>query len=798
MAVAGDSPSQSLRDRPADRSGRAGWATQTLRLSMRRTLLTGLAAWQVVMLGAIVVSSLSTSLASGLALAHAVLAALALGARDNRIPAWVVVVASYLVGVLDWRATGDLDATLTFAACWLVNLTALVCAFAMSRNLAIVLVALSALLVPLAILVTNPDWGHGFPSAVLVTQLAILTATQLGSWALSSFTATADEAVSSSRDAFREAVTRRTRRREVAEDARVLHDSAINTLGAIANGGAGTSDVAAVRARCARDVVVVRELLLANSERTTTATSFEEMFDSSLVQLSRSGLDARQLARLSNAATPDQIRAVVGATRELLLNTFKHAGVQRAELGTAFTGGELIVRVSDRGRGFDGAIRSGRGLARSVFARMELVGASATVTSEEGAGTTGIIRLPLALSPSQDPGSEHPSVDVVAGGESLVRRAAFFWATGVTVVGVVLESVNRVGLASAAYPMLAANVVAIVVAWFAFRVGPRLRTALVLSLVPLGVAAFTLSAAAVSFGAVDAVLWQALAPSAALVLVLAVPVADPRRTAWLSLLIYALASFVLAGLVTPMLGGAALTVLVAGLVGVGFTLAWMHFRAAIGQIGWKVNADQEAVFRARMQESRIEAADEARRYWLQAGLDGSIRVLDALAKGEADPDSLQTRSTCALEESFLRQVSLLSSEAVHLGPWLVRALSECRRRNSVLRLSADDVDIVDPEAADRLGQLLVSSAAAIPAAGELTITVFEQHGRATCTVVGDSPWISEAGQQWAALQPVGMAANFTNNTYGSQDVLQLSLGARRLSTAAVDQWDSPTTEMSLT
>ncbi|WP_271986460.1 sensor histidine kinase [Pseudoclavibacter terrae] len=765
---------------------------------MRRTLLTGLAAWQIVMLGALAVSPLSTATSCGLALGHVALAALALAARGGHIPAGVVLVASYALGVLDWRAIGDLGSSLAFAACWLVNLTALVSAFALSRKLSILLVALAAALVPLAIVLVNPQWGLEFPSAVLVTQLAILGATQLGSWALSRFTAAADEAVSSSRDAFRDAVATRTRRREVAEDARILHDSAINTLGAVANGGAGTSDVAAVRARCARDVVVVRELLVASTDRTTTATAFEEMFDSAPVRLSRSGLDPRQLAHLSDAATPEQVRAVVGAARELLLNTLKHSGVREAGVRTEFENGELVVEVSDRGRGFDGAIRPGRGLARSVLSRLTHAGATATISSKEGIGTTGVIRLPLDLSTSRELAPEHPPLDVVAGGEALGRRSAFFWAIGVTVVGVVLETVNRAGLASPAYPMLAVNVIAIIVAWRAFRVSVRVRAALAACLIALSVLAFVLSGAAVSFGSVDAVLWQALAPSAALVLVLAVPVANPRRAAWLSLLIYGMGSFVLAGLVTPMLGGNALTVFIAGLVGVGFSLAWMHFRGAIARIGSKVDADQESVFRARIQESRIEAADAVRMHWMQAGLDGSIGVLDALSTGEADPNSPEVRSACALEESFLRQISLLSSEAVHLGPWLVRVLGECRQRGSALRLSADDVDIENADVADRLGELLLSCARATPAAGQLSITVFEQAGAATCTVVGDFPWVAGAGRHWVADQPNAMTADLTINTYGSQDVLQLVVEARRLSTSAVDQWDRSTTEMSLT
>lgn len=45
--------------------------------------------------------------------------------------------------------------------------------------------------------------------------------------------------------------------REIDEDARLLHDTLINTLGAICSGRGATRDPIAVRERCARDAATV-------------------------------------------------------------------------------------------------------------------------------------------------------------------------------------------------------------------------------------------------------------------------------------------------------------------------------------------------------------------------------------------------------------------------------------------------------------------------------------------------------------------------------------------------------------
>ena len=93
------------------------------------------------------------------------------------------------------------------------------------------------------------------------------------------------------------------------------------------------------------------------------------------------------------------------ATRELLLNTVKYAGVTEAAIDLETADGELRLRVSDRGRGFDPAALNadaadqdvdptGLGLF-SLRERLDALGGTALVESAEGEGTRVTLIVPL-------------------------------------------------------------------------------------------------------------------------------------------------------------------------------------------------------------------------------------------------------------------------------------------------------------------------------------------------------------------------------------------------------------------
>jgi signal transduction histidine kinase len=88
--------------------------------------------------------------------------------------------------------------------------------------------------------------------------------------------------------------------------------------------------------------------------------------------------------------------ALVGAAREALTNTAKHAQVGRATVRVQSWDGGVEVVVRDEGCGFDAlAGTQGFGTSQSISARMAEVGGRATIASRPGLGTTVRLWGPL-------------------------------------------------------------------------------------------------------------------------------------------------------------------------------------------------------------------------------------------------------------------------------------------------------------------------------------------------------------------------------------------------------------------
>jgi two-component system, chemotaxis family, sensor kinase Cph1 len=93
---------------------------------------------------------------------------------------------------------------------------------------------------------------------------------------------------------------------------------------------------------------------------------------------------------------------VYRAVRELLINVAKHAGTDCAVVESECRDGILLIRVSDKGKGYDPA-QAARGPHRglglfSVRERLSLIGGTADIRTTLGGGTLGVLTVPLATS----------------------------------------------------------------------------------------------------------------------------------------------------------------------------------------------------------------------------------------------------------------------------------------------------------------------------------------------------------------------------------------------------------------
>jgi signal transduction histidine kinase len=119
-------------------------------------------------------------------------------------------------------------------------------------------------------------------------------------------------------------------------------------------------------------------------------------------------LTVRPVAVGGDRPLDDDLRALVLAAREAMVNAAKHAGVDEVSVYAEVEPDEVNVFVRDRGAGFDpDAVPDDRhGLADSVRGRMNRHGGTVRLRTAPGEGTEMHLRMPTAVAPAAEPAAE--------------------------------------------------------------------------------------------------------------------------------------------------------------------------------------------------------------------------------------------------------------------------------------------------------------------------------------------------------------------------------------------------------
>ena len=206
----------------------------------------------------------------------------------------------------------------------------------------------------------------------------------------------ADAALTLADQDYREQYVLLTRLTERREHERMLHDTVLNSLTALArlDSGPGT-----LMRRCEGDIALIERMLGDPDDDDLAGSGVCQAITAVAAEMRARGLIVHLRGMLAPDAgpvlPPPAVRATRYAVREALMNVLNHAGTGEAwiELSQA-ADGELRVIVRDVGTGFDRLMVSpaGLGVRHSIIERVTDQGGQVSVQSASGEGTVVELR----------------------------------------------------------------------------------------------------------------------------------------------------------------------------------------------------------------------------------------------------------------------------------------------------------------------------------------------------------------------------------------------------------------------
>lgn len=583
--------------------------------------------------------------------------------------------------------------------------------------------------------------------------LPVAYAIAVGMAAVEAATAVRGAAVGAARDSkateerIRAEAAANTYRDEVRALARLLHDTVINTLGAIRR-GVGADAVDTTRARCLANLRDLRAWL--HGASSVPAANVAELlggvaFDARLLGVEIDAESDGANFTLLPTAVAEGARIAI---RELLTNVAKHARSTSAQVRIGLDRGELTVSVLDDGPGWDGvSTGAGGGFQHSVVEQCEALGGTVRVLQIAAGGTLIETRWPLQ--PASAPQGTDESADALPSDLSennryrIASRVAR-WMLGVGIFEAVLFFDGARPWGTFATLIL----LAIAVAWF--HVSSRtelddvssifmaLAVASVIATPNLGLHTCRVDLAA-SFG-VDA--------AAGLVVLLCMT--GPRKTApmWA-------AAGTIAGLVAPaLLLGDHRTVCVQSVLAIlpielGTVLVATAFRRLLERL-WsdtgRAHAERTTAARA---VATARARDEARTGRLRDVLSAVEPLVEDIADGVVDPNAIEVRESSGRAETALRSLLNIDERLAGLGDILSNAVQRAYRQSVAVRVVAGEY-MADPGGpiCAQLAELLEHTIVELPAGASLDLGLFQRHDRSVLTLVVTGSRIADPHLTW--------------------------------------------------
>ena len=201
----------------------------------------------------------------------------------------------------------------------------------------------------------------------------------------------ADAIVAAGLETERQIRAEEARRADEREQHRQLHDTVLSTLTMVA-AGAFAEPSPGLTAQAARDLRMLQGAPAAPGGL-APLTDLGPKLERAAASAGDLAVQLELVPVTLPSPVTDQLAACVS---EALRNVEQHAGTGQAQVTVAGGAGWVVVKITDRGRGFDPAATppSRRGIRESITGRMLAAGGRAVIATRPGAGTTVTVSWP--------------------------------------------------------------------------------------------------------------------------------------------------------------------------------------------------------------------------------------------------------------------------------------------------------------------------------------------------------------------------------------------------------------------
>ncbi len=511
---------------------------------------------------------------------------------------------------------------------------------------------------------------------------------------------------------------------------RLLHDTVINTLGAIRE---GSSSAHRIQERSRFDLSALAERSTVPAVAGQDRASGEPDPVRSVIDTAQTRAESLGLTlKVANSGTQTDVpRAVTeqmsAAVAEALVNVSKHSDQTSADIRV--TGGQdwLEVRVSDPGKGFG---RQSFSAPESIRVRCNSVGIEAAARPRVGGGAVIVLNWvrPSEVAPAEDADGVLVEAVIPATRRASICLVSLFVVNTLLVVGVQPVGGAVVGLV--------VIIAAITWALFAARSGVPVRWYVSLTLVvAAALVAFLPTFRVPGCAAIGISWWGALGSAFCVVVIVLLS----GRALWITLgcIGYVIGITLVIAWMGPAAEGCVADAMPSiVLTDVAFVGGMIAFRRMLTTYGARAEQWNSATRASTARAAAVREHERVRATTFDSVLTEVRPLLQGLADGTLEPGDATVRQHCAEEERYLRALLKVDPDLGGLGDAITRALQRAHAHGAVLSVQcAEKVHEPTPDQLAAIEVVVREVVDALPAASEGFLTLFPTRDGASMTIV---------------------------------------------------------------